>query len=344
VAPATAARPAARRGTVRTWAPVAYPAFLVLLTVVQVGLPRRSGPLALAQVFLPWLFLPLVALLPLAVLLPTRRLTAALLAAAVAFTVHIGPEWVPSGRSAPDPRATDVRVVSWNVLVHNRPANVTAAVERFDADVIGLVEVNQRQAEALAADPMVRGRYRTALLYPEAGRALLSRYRVLAATVVPVPGGRRGTGVLRARLDLGGGRELTVVVAHPLPPRARPSSELPLHWDAGPRDAEIRFVRGLVGAEVASGRRVLLLGDFNVTVREPAGPELARGLTDAHDAVGWGPGASWAPLGLRRRGIALVRIDRVLAGPGVVPTAFGTDCAFRGSDHCVLRATVAVAP
>jgi hypothetical protein len=45
---------------------------------------------------------------------------------------------------------------------------------------------------------------------------------------------------------------------------------------------------------------------------------------------------------VRRHGVALIRIDRILTGQGTAPTAFDTDCTFRGSDHCVLHATVAV--
>ena len=66
------------------------------------------------------------------------------------------------------------------------------------------------------------------------------------------------------------------------------------------------------------------------------------GLRDAHD-VAWGAGASWGPLPVRRHGLALIRIDRILAGPGAVPTASSTDCTFHGSDHCLLHATIAVA-
>jgi vancomycin resistance protein VanJ len=130
-------------------------------------------------------------------------------------------------------------------------------------------------------------------------------------------------------------------VAHPLPAEASPSSSLPLRWDARPRDAEIAYLHAFVDARVAAGERVLLMGDFNVTDREPANAELTRGLRDAHD-VAWGAGASWGPLRLRRHGLALIRIDRILAGPGTVPTASGTDCTFRGSDHCILRGTFAV--
>jgi vancomycin resistance protein VanJ len=329
---------------VRRWAPVAYPVLLVLLTVVQVLAPRRSGPLALAQVFAPWLFLPLLFLLPFVLALRDRVLAGALALALLAFGTHLGPSLVPSGAAAAGPGAVPVRVTSWNVLLHNSPIRVADTVRGFDADVVGLVEVTPRQAAALQTDPYLRARFRTVLLRPEAGRALLSRYPVLASGLAEDPDGRPGTATLWARLDLGGGRQLTAIVAHPLPAEAAPSSELPLHWDAAPRDAEIAFIRSFADAEIAAGRRVVLMGDFNVTDREPAGRFLARGLTDAHDAAAWGTGASWAPLALRKRGIAVVRIDRILGGPGLAPTSFRTDCTFYGSDHCVLDATLAVTP
>jgi endonuclease/exonuclease/phosphatase family metal-dependent hydrolase len=327
---------------VRRWAPVAYPVLLVLLTAVQAVFPQRSGPLALAQVFAPWLFVPLLFLLPFAVTLRDRAVAGALALALLAFGLHLGPGYVPS-REVAAPGSVPVTVASWNVLLTNPSVQVAGTVRGFDADVVGLVEVTFRQAAALKADPHLRQRYRTVLLRPDVGRALLSRYALRDSGVVQDPTGRGGSALLWARLDLGGGRELTVVVAHPLPAEAEPSADLPLHWDAAPRDAEIAFVRAFVDGQVAAGRRVVLAGDFNVTDREPGGRALARGLHDAHDA-GWGPDASWAPLAVRRSGLALVRIDRILGGPGVVPTAFGTDCAFHGSDHCVLHATLAVAP
>jgi endonuclease/exonuclease/phosphatase family metal-dependent hydrolase len=323
---------------IRRWAPVAYPVLLVVLTAVQQVFPQRSGPLALAQVFAPWLFVPLLFLLPFAVSLRDRALAGALGLAVLAFGLHLGPSYVPRHVAA---AGTPVRVVSWNVLLTNPSVRVADTVRGFDGDVVGLVEVTFRQSAALKGDPYLRQRYRTVLLHPEVGRALYSRYPLLDSGTLQDPAGRPGSALLWARLDLGGGRELTAIVAHPLPAEAWPAPELPLRWDAGPRDAEIAFIRAFTDREIAAGRRVVLMGDFNVTDREPGGRELARGLSDAHDA-GWGPDPSWGPLLLRRHGVAVVRIDRILGGPGVVPTAFRTDCTFHGSDHCVLRATLAV--
>lgn len=328
----------------RRWAPVAYPVLLVLLTLAQVIAPRRSGPLALAQVFAPWLFLPLLFLLPFALALRDRVLAGALVLAVLAFGAHLGPEYVPSGRPAVAPDATPVRVTSWNILYKNLPVRMARTVQDFDTDVVGLIEVTRRESDALRDNKTLRARFRYVLLRPVAGRALLSRYPVLDSGIQPIPGGRAGTAMLWARIDLGLGRQLMIIVAHPLPAEAEPSSNLPLHWEAAPRDAEIAYIRSFTDEQIAAGRRVVLIGDFNVTDREPAGQFLARGLSDAHEVAGWGAGASWAPVTFRKRGIALVRIDRILGGPGVVPTSFRTDCTFYGSDHCILNATLAVAP
>lgn len=319
----------------------AYPVLLVLLTLGQVVAPRRSGPVALTEVFAPWLFLPLLVLLPFAWALRDRALVIALVLAAVTFAVHLGPALVPGPRPQPPAGAVPVRVASWNVYIRNPAARVVAAVRSVDADVVGLVEVNPRQAARLDADAALHARYRTVLMVPAANRGLLSRYPLIDSGVGEDPSGRSGSDLLWVRLDLGGGRRLTVVVAHTLPAEASPSSTLPLHWDARPRDAEIAYTKAFVDARVAAGERVVLMGDFNVTDREPASAELSRGLRDAQE-VAWGAGASWGPLRLRRHGLALIRIDRILTGPGTAPSAFGTDCTFRGSDHCVLHATVEV--
>jgi vancomycin resistance protein VanJ len=339
----TIAAPVRRRGGVRRWVLPAYPALLVALTLVQVVAPRRSGPLALTEVFAPWLFLPLLVLLPFAWALRDRALLLALVLAAVTFAAHLGPALVPGPRPDPPPGSTPVRVASWNVYIRNPAAQVLDTVRALDADVVGLVEVNPRQAARLNRDPALHARYRTVLMAPEANRGLLSRYPLIDSGVREDGSARSGSGLLWARLDLGAGRRLTVVVAHPLPAEVSPSPAVPLHWDARPRDTEIAYVKSFLDERIAAGERVVLVGDFNVTDREPANADLSRGLRDAHDAA-WGADASWGPLRLRRHGLALIRIDRILGGPGAVPTRFDTDCTFYGSDHCLLHATLAVAP
>lgn len=327
-----------------------YPAALLAVLAVQAVAPQANGPLALGQVFAPYLFLPLVALLPPAVLLRDPVLGVLLTACAVAFAGLAGPEYVSLRGTDPPAGARQVRVVSWNALRANDPARVVRSVRAAgaDADVVAVIELSDRHAVALAADPVLRRRYPGRVLGGERDGSLgmLSRLPVLASGVRRNPALRYDLPTLWVRLDLGGGRTLTVVVAHPLPADIDllGDTRLPVGYDARPRDSEIAFVRSVVDGFVAAGEPVLLVGDFNVTDREPAARTLTAGLSDAHRVVGRGPGSSWGPLLLRRRGLALLRIDRMLGGPGVLPRWIETDCTWRGSDHCLLRATFSVAP
>ena len=84
---------------------------------------------------------------------------------------------------------------------------------------------------------------------------------------------------------------------------------------------------------------MLVMGDFNVTEREPGYADLSRGLQDAYAVRGSGTGSTWGPkggyMGWR---IPTLRIDYLLSSPNVVPVSASTDCASRGSDHCIVSA------
>jgi hypothetical protein len=95
---------------------------LVLLTSSSWCRPRRSGPLALTEVFAPWLFLPLLVLLPFAWALRDRALVIALGWRRATFAVHLGPALVPAARPQPPAGAAPVRVASWNIYIRNPAA------------------------------------------------------------------------------------------------------------------------------------------------------------------------------------------------------------------------------
>jgi vancomycin resistance protein VanJ len=76
---------------------------------------------------------------------------------------------------------------------------------------------------------------------------------------------------------------------------------------------------------------VLLVGDMNVTEREPAYADLQTPLLDAHTQVGRGWGHTW-----RLGGLPLLRIDYLLASPDIVPAWIKADCSAPESDHCSL--------
>jgi hypothetical protein len=127
------------------------------------------------------------------------------------------------------------------------------------------------------------------------------------------PSGRPGSGLLWARLDLGDGRRLTVVWRTRCRRKRRRPRRSRCTGTPDPRDAEIAYVKAFVDARSppASGRA----GGRLQRHRAGAGDaELSPRAARRHD-VAWAP----ARPGDRCRAparVALIRIDRILAGPG----------------------------
>lgn len=335
--PPTPPRPAPRR---RDAALALYPLALVGLTLLALASPRRDGAVALAQVFAHFLFAPALLLLPLALARGMFLLRIALAAAAAVFLLV----YPPALNLAAPPAAPDLRVLSWNVFVGGvSPGELRAAVAEHDPDVVLLQELLW---DEIAGDPELAARYPHQLLRPgetAPSLAILSRHPIVASGVPELPGeGWDMERIVWARIDLGG-RTVTVVNAHPIPPRTFEGGCSPLScYNRGPRDAQIAQMRAFADElRRQTGDPLVLAGDMNVTEREEAYFELAAGLQDLHRAAGSGFGASWRPgaLGLPA---GLLRIDYIFATPGLRPLGLTTDCALRGSDHCLLLGDLAL--
>jgi vancomycin resistance protein VanJ len=250
--------------------------------------------------------------------------------------VRYGPQWLSVPPSLPA-GAAQVRVIAWNIEGNAIPiADFLAALKSAEADLVGLAEVIPTYSAAIEADEEL------AALYP---------YRVL-----PARSGFRGMGLLsrfpiterdrsidppyvHARVDPEGGEPFGVVVGHPILGRASSIGLLPIDLNTQPRDRHIARIRSIVDGELAAGADVLLMGDFNVTEREPAYGEVSRGLWDAHAEVGQGPGFTWRHQRLKHLPFGILRIDYALGGGAFRPVASSVDCTPLGSDHCMVMAT-----
>jgi vancomycin resistance protein VanJ len=338
--PASSARPGPR---LRDVALALYPLALVGLTLLALVAPRRDGALALAQVFAHYLFLPALLLLPLALGRGMILLRLALAATAAIFLLVYPPALNLAPR-VPPPAAPRLRVLSWNVFVGGAtPAAMRAAIAEHDPDVVLLQELIW---EELAGDPELAARYPYQLLRPgetAPSLAIFSRHPIVASGVPELPGdGWDMERIVWARLDLGG-QTVTLVNAHPIPPRTFERGCPPLScYNRGPRDDQIAQMRAFAEElRLRTGDPLVLAGDMNVTEREEAYFDLAAGLRDLHRAAGSGFGASWRPddLGLPA---GLIRIDYIFASEGLRPLGLTTDCAARGSDHCLLVGDLAL--
>lgn len=314
-----------------------YPFGLLLLTLLALLAPQRAGSVALAQVLAHYLFLPALLLVPFAFGRGMALLRIGLLAAAAAFLLV----YPPALRLPAPPRpaaGSELTVLQWNVFVGGVSAGqLREALEQHQPDVVLLQEALWDQ---VAEDGAIAAAYPHRLLRPEEtapSLAILSRHPIVEAAVPELPGPMWDMPrVVWARLDLGG-RTVTLVNAHPMPPRIFAAGCSPLRcYNTGPRDGQIAALRGFVeDLRRRNGDPLILGGDMNVTEREPAYFDLAAGLQDAHRVAGSGFGASWRPdeLGLTP---GLIRIDYLFAAGGARPLALTTDCSRRASDHCLL--------
>ncbi len=319
---------------------VVYGVVVVVLSVIHWLVPQRDDALALTAIFEAYLYVPLVLLLPFAARHRSTGLMVVLCVSAVLFALRFGPTLISPPSSfvfdGNTDEATTFSALTWNLRSDNdQISEIMEVLIAKPAGIVALQELTGAESAAIANAPTLAQLYPYQILNPEPGRqgrpgtegmALLSQYPILEHELHTAPA------AIRARLDIGRGRELTVINA--TPDRAR--IQLPT-YDPGLRDSQIRRLRESIEPLLEQGVPLLVLGDFNVTSREPAYEELTAGLQDAHLEVGLGFGNTWRHRIVGRLPFGLLRIDYLFSSPGVQPLMTDVDCAPHKSDHCIVR-------
>lgn len=313
-----------------------YAIGLVALAVQQNWWPRRSGGLALLQVFTPYFFLPLFGLLPVALWRKKWGLSLLLASCLLVWGWQYPP---PLNLSPPEatPDAVQVEVASWNTQYKVEPAR--NFLRSNPADIVALQEIN---SEWLAYDEEIAKLYPYQLRRWQGGPpslALLSRYPIEARSLIPRPN-LPPMGIFTwATIRLEQNRRLTVVNVHTFRPDTfRGGCRQPWCYNAQFRDSFITYVRQEVARPfLQKDEPLLLVGDFNVTDREPPYHELTGELQDAFRATGFGPANTWGPFSLLGRYLPILKIDHMFSSPQVRPLRASVECIPRSSDHCPIR-------
>jgi vancomycin resistance protein VanJ len=275
---------------------------------------------------LPWLFAPLVVLLPGVLLRRSRPLWIFAAIPTVLFLLTYGHLYLPR----PPARAAGptFTAVTYNVLYRNEDTDqVAAAIEAHNPDFFSLRELAPPMAQALEsrfADQYPH--YRTE---PDCG--FWSHYPILAYEAFRLSGGE-GAWAQQVVLDIDG-RQVTVLSAHPRSPPLRGFHPfglplgIPTGFASAGRDADVRDLLGRL--EYVDGPLVVI-GDFNLSDQQALYAELTRHLRDAHRESGWGMGFTFTRF--PRLGLPMWRIDYVFHSPDLVAlsTAVGD---YGGSDH-----------
>jgi endonuclease/exonuclease/phosphatase (EEP) superfamily protein YafD len=328
-------------------------ALAALAVVLQLVVRAQTGPLPLVGVFEIHVLAVATVLALLALLgsLGGERRQAwtrlAMLAVIVLTIVRAGGElWSPSADpataqagGAPGAGTPTMTVLSWNLEMGSRaPSLSVEGIAAHDVDLVALQELTPAVATAIEADPTLRARYPYRILEAKDGTAGLG---LLAKHPLIVGGSEREPLILRAGLLLDDGRTIAVMDVHPYPPGVALAGRLPVGLDTRRRDEDLSVIAAR--ADAAPLAAALVIGDLNATPTEAGFGIPDRWLTDAHEAVGSGPGFTWRPGALEGLGVGLLRIDHVLTGPWLTPLATSVDCSLPG-DHCRLLVTLRINP
>ncbi len=328
---------------------LAYAVFLIVYRLAEwvfnasPGLslpPPWSTWLALAATFEPFLLLPLVPLLLVALAMRARAAAGLLALAGLPFVFYYAPLFLPHADAAPNGRT--LKVMTHNILAANRLGGqpLADAILAQDADVVALQELVANHANLLA--PRLSQAYPHRVVYPAQGLGLYSRYPLREAQLLTLA--PESSFAIRAIVDAPGGA-ITVFNAHPRNPRVAlntwgGSLLYVAEFDPTRRD---RAVATLAQAVQRIQGPVVVLGDLNLTDRSAAYRQLTERLRDTHRTAGWGLGYTFPVAGPGARpGFALpiLRIDYVLATPDLQAVTCDTGPP-AGSDHRPVIATLA---
>ena len=318
------------------------------LIVVWFVLHRCFGDtrwwLALLNSFVPYLFLPLVVLLPACLMCRRRAFWASVALPSLIFVALYGPLFLPARPVVFAADEAPLTVMSFNIWGGSRaPETARVILDRGVPDIVAIQELTPQMAEALLKE--VGDAYPYRILDPGEGyrgMGVFSRYPLtgLSASHLSDPGWR----IQVMRVETASG-PLDLYNVHPL------ATNIMVTLQEG--DSVAEQVRGSFRTRLALMQRlvadfanrpgpIVLTGDFNSTDQSDVYAILSDHLTDAHRAVGWGFGHTFPAYAGSYRGIPIVprqmRIDMIFASDRLVPLHSRVGSTWGESDHLPVMA------
>ncbi len=293
---------------------VGYASSLILYLALRMLLGNRYWPLALINNFALVAFLPLIGIVPLALLSRVRILIGLILILCLIALLRYGPPYLPKAYAAPVGIA--VRVASLNMLFDNPHLDqVEGWIRESGADIVFLQEESSRyyQDGIQALKTQYPYQFNQARLL---GNLLLSRYPLLSTENLSLEDNHSGRHQ-RATFEVNG-QMIAVYNVHLFMPLNGDERihQIPLlqtlsRYDEQPRNVQIRNLLKRLQSEPYP---YIVAGDFNMSDQALIYSELAAQLGDSFREVGIGLGTSW-PISvngsLLRLVPPLIRIDYV---------------------------------
>jgi endonuclease/exonuclease/phosphatase (EEP) superfamily protein YafD len=237
------------------------------------------------------------------------------------------------------PAAQQIKIFTANVFVDNNK-DFSRSVLDANADVLVFVEFAKpieavlKRSGVLNGYPYITdngrdGVWRTGIY---SRLPFASTPRVITVPGDPVP----GTELISVSVRLENDTVVRVIGAHPVPLTVTGSDRAFAATIRLLQD-EVRFAR--TEKSLMGGTPLVITGDFNGTRWLPITGQLFDiGLTDTHEAMGYGLSVSWPKTGWVPR---FMRLDHAFFSGPIAPIALA-DITLPGSDHAAFVATYAV--
>jgi vancomycin resistance protein VanJ len=295
----------------------AYFAGLIFYLLLRAVFGDRHWTIGTLNVFGLYYFLPLVAAMPLVLLLRARVLSVAGLILSVIALFWAAPYYTP--KAAPAPNWQPLRVMTFNIWAGNTD---TSGIERYireiDADIVAIQEVTATYARNGITALRDKYPYQFNVGY-QWGNLILSRYPFLSEDKIGAAiGGVTHTEHQRVTFRFGSETIAlyNIHLPYPLVGDVRLRSRFRLiesfsRYDDRPRNA---LMRQLLTRLENEPYPMLVMGDFNLSDHSPTYQVIASQLHDSWKEQGWGLGATWPnarPAGLPRYVPPLIRIDYI---------------------------------
>lgn len=315
------------------WGTLVYALGLLSLSVLW-RLGVEVWWVALPGIVAPFLFLPLVLLVPLGFWVRSRPYLLSVSVLMLMFAVLCGGRLLPRPPISGTGNAPTLRVATFNHLKSNTDtASIQAAILRSEADIVALQELSSGVARMLETELSERYPYQVLRPAPADGRqngiGVLSRFPLERPSYSEAYRGQRfGLEVAGRRFDL-------INVHFNVPFQNGRTSSL-RNYDPTLRDGQLDALLEAT-TDVPS---LVVVGDFNLSDNESGYRRLAKGLTDSFRHTRAGFGFTY-PARTAYRGLPLpplVRLDYVWVR-GLEPVSAAKDCR-TGSDHCIVVADV----
>lgn len=266
--------------------------------------------------FLHLMLLPVLILLPIALIRRRGVLIVLMIPQVIAFGVWYGPYLLPKDIVPPDPEQTVIRLATFNLHGLRQVDGLEAVIRALDADIVAVQELSETGAELLdvgLADIYPEQALNPVPGRPRDGKGLFSRYPIAKSSFE-----YREDAYQRVVLEIDG-VSVELYNVHLFQPFAPDRLEM--------RRDDINLLLGM--ALVDGDSFVIVAGDFNLTDRSDGYRMLAASFNDAFAVAGQGLGHTFMPWD----GLPLARIDYVFYRNGWRAIEADVWPATGGSDH-----------